>query len=373
VQLAVVVNNMTRVVIVGAGFGGLAATRVLAKRGVAIELIDRHNHHLFQPLLYQVATAGLAVDEISMPIRSVPRGFESVHVVLGEVTSIDRATREVTLRDAAGIRTIEYDWLVLACGVKTTYFGHDDWGNVASSMKTLDDAARVRRKLLLAFATAEAIADPHEAAAWLTFVVIGGGPTGVELAGAIAELSHRSMAKDFRHIDPKRARIVLVEAGNRLLAQFPENLSVFARRDLERLGVEVRLGAKVERITANEVVIGTEAVAMRTVIWAAGVTPVPVGRWLGAETDGAGRVVVTPFLHLKDDDRVFVLGDGAHVMQDGAPLPPATRRRTERRVDRSRTSAPSLGDHRPQAPRFWRMRRRARCSSRAPRTFPGHG
>jgi NADH dehydrogenase len=307
-----------RIVIVGAGFGGLSLTQGLAGAAFDVTLIDRHNYHLFQPLLYQVATAGLSPAEIAAPIRSILRDQKNATVVLADVSGIDLARKEVI---AEGQR-IPYDQLVLATGAEHAYFGHDDWAPFAPGLKTIDDATALRRRILLAFECAETEHDPTERRRLLNFVVVGGGPTGVEMAGAIAELAKRALAADFRTIDPGSARIILVEAGPRLLAGFDPGLSENAKRSLEQLGVEVKLNAAVTACSADAVTIGTETIETRTIMWAAGVNASPAARWLGVASDRAGRVEVEPDLSVKGVPDVFVLGDTAVVLdKEGKPLP----------------------------------------------------
>jgi NADH dehydrogenase len=307
-----------RVVIVGAGFGGLSAAKALAGSAFDVTIIDQHNYHLFQPLLYQVATAGLSPAEIASPIRSILARARNVNVVLGKVSGIDVAQRVVI---AEG-RRIPFDHLILATGAQHAYFGHDDWAASAPSLKTIDDATYIRRRILLAFEKAETEEDPHERARLLNFVIVGGGPTGVEMAGAIAELANRALAADFRAIDPRSARISLVEAAPRLLTPFDPSLSEAAKRSLQQLGVIVRLGAAVTAVDAEGVSIGAERIEARTVIWGAGVTASPAGLWLGAATDRAGRVRVAPDLSVPGHPDIFVLGDTATLDgADGHPLP----------------------------------------------------
>jgi NADH dehydrogenase len=307
-----------RVVIIGAGFAGLAAAQALAKARADVTVIDRHNYHLFQPLLYQVATAGLSPADIATPIRAILRAQRNATVLLGRVSGIDKAMRVVEMED----RRIAYDTLIVATGARHAYFGHDDWEGVAPGLKKIEDATTLRRKILLAFERAENAADAAERRRLLNFVVIGAGPTGVELAGAIAELAKVALAMDFRNIDPREARIVLIEAGPRVLASFPESLSVFAKAALERLGVEVRLGRAVTACDASGVVLGDDRIETRTIIWAAGVAASPAARWLAAEKDRAGRVVVGSDLSLPGHREVFVIGDTAAVVgADGKPLP----------------------------------------------------
>ncbi len=308
-----------RIVIVGAGFGGLAAAHALRNAPVEIVIVDRHNYHLFQPLLYQVATASLSPAEIAQPIRSILKTQKNVRVILAEVDAVDTAKKEI--RTLAG-RTVGYDYLVLATGARHSYFGHDDWEANAPGIKSVDDATRVRAKILLAFEQAEM--EPDEAArrALLTFVIVGAGPTGVEMAGAIAELARNSITRDFRAIEPGSARIILAEAGPRVLPSFPEACSREAQRVIEKMGVEVRLGTPVTAIDDAGVTIGTAKIPARTIIWAAGVRASPAGQWLGAPVDGAGRVVVAPDFSVAGCDGVFVLGDAAAFRTpQGALLP----------------------------------------------------
>jgi NADH dehydrogenase len=307
-----------RVVIVGAGFGGLTAAKALAESPFDVTVIDQHNYHLFQPLLYQVATAGLSPADIASPIRGILAPARNVSVVLGQVSGVDTARREVI---AEG-RRIPFDYLILATGAQHAYFGHDDWAAAAPGLKTIDDATYIRRRILLAFEKAETEADPQERARLLNFVVVGGGPTGVEMAGAIAELANRALAKDFRSIDPRCARVILVEAAPRLLTPFEPSLSEAAKLSLAQLGVDVRLGAAVTAVDAAGVSIGAERIEARTVIWGAGVMASPAGRWLGAETDRAGRVKVAPDLSVPGHPDIFVIGDTAALNgADGKPLP----------------------------------------------------
>jgi NADH dehydrogenase len=307
-----------RVVIVGAGFGGLSAAKALAGSPFDVTVIDRHNYHLFQPLLYQVATAGLSPADIASPIRGILARAQNINVVLGKVSGVDTAQREVI---AEGHR-IAFDSLILATGAQHAYFGHGDWAAFAPGLKTIDDATYIRRRILLAFEKAETEPDPAERARLLNFVIVGGGPTGVEMAGAIAELANRALAKDFRSIDPRSARIILVEAAPRLLTPFVPSLSEAAKRSLEQLGVEVRLGAAVTALDNEGVSIGGERIEARTVIWAAGVMASPAAQWLGAEADRVGRVKVAPDLSVPGHPDVFVIGDTAAARgADGKPLP----------------------------------------------------
>jgi NADH dehydrogenase len=307
-----------RVVIVGAGFGGLSLAKGLAGAPFEVTLIDRHNYHLFQPLLYQVATAGLSPADIAAPIRAILRGQTNVVIALADVSGVDTAAKEVVAED----RRIPYDILVLATGAQHAYFGHDDWAPFAPGLKTIDDATYLRRRILLAFERAEGESDANERARLLTFVVVGGGPTGVEMAGAIAELAKRALAKDFRNIDPRSARVILVEGGPRLLSALHPSLSEKALQSLHKLGVEVRLEAMVTSCSGEDVSVGNERVPTRTVIWAAGVKASPAAEWLGVEADPAGRVKVQPDLSVPGHPNIFVLGDTALVLSEtGKPLP----------------------------------------------------
>lgn len=306
-----------RVVIVGGGFAGLAAARGLRSAPVSITLIDRQNHHLFQPLLYQVATAGLSPADITAPIRSILAGQSNVNVMMGEVVGVNSVDQQVLLPG----RAVPYDYLILATGATDSYFGHNEWAQYAPGLKSITDATAVRRDILLAFEAAEIEPDTNRRNALLTFVLVGAGPTGVEMAGAIAELSHRALARDFRHINPKSTRIILLEAGPRILSSFPQDLSNKAQKMLEKMGVEVRVNTAVESVDANGVVAAGARVPAGTVIWAAGVAASPAGRWLGAETDRSGRVRVEPNLTVPGHPEIFVLGDTMTVMQNGAPLP----------------------------------------------------
>ncbi len=307
-----------RVVIVGAGFGGLAAVRGLARADADITLIDRQNHHLFQPLLYQVATAGLSPAEIAWPVRHLVRTQRNTRVLMGEVTGVDPVRKVVVLGD----RPIAYDWLVLATGASHGYFGHDEWAAHAPGLKDLDDATEIRRRLLMTFERAEMTSNPELCRKLLTIAIVGGGPTGVELAGAIAELARRALAADFREIDPKQTRVLLLEAGPRLLPNFPEKLSRYTAAVLGKLGVEVRLGAAVTRCDPEGVVLGSERIPAATILWAAGVTASHAATWLGISGDRAGRVPVGPSLTPPGHDNIYVIGDTALVRgADGAPLP----------------------------------------------------
>jgi NADH dehydrogenase FAD-containing subunit len=309
---------LPHVVIVGGGFGGIAVARGLAGAACRITLVDRRNYHLFQPLLYQVATAGLSPADIATPIRSLFRPQPNVRVLLGEVVGVRPGGREV----AIGGNILNYDYLVLATGAQHSYFGEDDWAAHAPGLKTIEDATEVRRRLLTAFERAESAGDEAERAAWMTFVIVGGGPTGVELAGAIAELARHGLERDFRAIDPSKARVILVQAAPRLLPTFPPALSVDAAAALQRLGVTVRLDAKVEQVSSEGVVLAGGIVRTRTVLWAAGVQASPAGTWLGAECDKAGRIVVGEDLAVNGHDGVFAIGDVAACLAwRGQPVP----------------------------------------------------
>jgi NADH dehydrogenase len=306
-----------RVVIIGAGFGGLSTAKQLAKAPFNVTIVDRHNYHLFQPLLYQVATAGLSPGDIASPIRGILHRQGNTKVILAKVSGIDTGRREVV---AEG-RRIPYDYLVIATGAEHAYFGHD-WSSYAPGLKTIDDATYLRRRILLAFERAETEPDEDERRRLLNFVVVGGGPTGVEMAGAISELAKRALAADFRSIDPRCARIILIEAGPRLLALFSPALSEAARRSLEQLGVEIRLDARVTDCDCSSVSLGNERLQTRTIVWAAGVKAAPVAGWLGAESDRAGRVKVKADLSVPGHPDIFVIGDAAAATGlDGRPLP----------------------------------------------------
>lgn len=310
---------LPRIVIVGGGFAGLWAARSLDDAPVSILLVDRSNHHLFQPLLYQVATAGLSSPDIAAPLRHILRGQRNVEVRLATVTRIEPAARRVHFDDGG---SAEYDTLLLASGATHAYFGHDDWAPHAPGLKTLDDALVLRRRLLLAFEHAEAEADPARREAWLSFAIVGGGPTGVELAGTLAEIARHTLKREFRHIDPASARVRLIEAGPRILSSFPESLSAKAQKQLERLGVEVLTGAPVEAIDAAGYRAGGIFVPARTVVWAAGVAASPLACSLGVDLDRAGRVPVLPDLSAPGHPEIFVAGDLATVMDaDGKPVP----------------------------------------------------
>jgi len=312
---------MTRqphVVIVGAGFGGLRAARALKRGDVRITVIDRRNYHLFQPLLYEVATAGLSPNDIAYPIRAVLRRQKNTRVFLAEVVAIDTKRRKVILQDGE----VEYDYLILATGAGHSYFGHPEWETYAPGLKSIEDALEIRRRILLAFEMAERETDEERRRALLTFVIIGGGPTGVELAGAIAEIAYTVMVQDFRSIRPQDARIILVEAGTRILPFMPESLSLKAERALKRLGVEIVKNSPVTSVHQGMVMAGTQTIQAGTVLWAAGVEPSPVARSLGVPLDDVGRVPVNPDLSIPGHPEVFVIGDlAAFVDETGKLLP----------------------------------------------------
>ncbi|MBZ5561121.1 MAG: NAD(P)/FAD-dependent oxidoreductase [Acidobacteriia bacterium] len=307
-----------RVVIVGAGFGGLYAAKALRGAPVDVSVIDRRNHHLFQPLLYQVATAGLSPGDIAYPIRSIVSRQKNYRVLLAEAVGVDLAGRKVLLRDGA----IGYDYLILAPGARHQYFGHDEWAPLAPGLNTLEDALEIRRRILLAFERAEREPEESRRRALLTFVIVGGGPTGVELAGAIAEIAFKVLVRDFRAIDPREAHIILLEAGPRLLPAFPESLSAHAAADLRRRGVEVRLNTAVTAIEAGRAQAGGQVIPTATTLWAAGVQVSALTRSLGVQLDRAGRVPVQPDLTLPGHPEVFVIGDSAaFTHQTGKLLP----------------------------------------------------
>ena len=308
---------LPHVVILGAGFGGLNAARALKRAPVRITVIDRANHHLFQPLLYQVATAALSPADISAPIRRILRRQNNVEVLLAEATAIDLPSRRVVLADGE----VDYDFLIVATGATHAYFGHEDWELLAPGLKTLKDALQIRQRILIAFEIAEREPDKRLRHEWMTFVIVGAGPTGVELAGTLAEVARQTLARDFRHIDTAEARVVLVEAATKVLGTFDDTLSAKAQDQLKRLGVDVRLGLPVSEITALGVQVGSEWIGARTIIWAAGVAASPLARSLNVPLDRAGRVLVEPDLTVPGHDNVYVIGDLAHLEQEGKPVP----------------------------------------------------
>ncbi len=312
-------SSLPRVVIVGAGFGGLAAAKRLAGKAVDVTLVDRRNHHLFQPLLYQVATAALSPADIAAPIRSIFAGAPNVRVLLDEVIGIAPAHKCISL---ARCGSLDYDWLILATGARHSYFGRDGWARHAPGLKSIEDAIAIRRRVLLALEHAETEVDRHRRRELLTFVVIGGGPTGVEMAGAIAELARRTVSDDFRSITPRCSRVVLVEAGPRILPSFPPVLSDKAEQSLRELGVEVRTQSPVSEIARDMVIVGRERIAANSIIWAAGVHASPAAQWLCAEHDRQGRIFVDNDLRVPHHDRIFAIGDTANVPgMDGQALP----------------------------------------------------
>jgi NADH dehydrogenase len=307
------------VVIIGGGFGGLSAARALRRAPVRVTLLDRRNHHLFQPLLYQVATATLSPNDIASPIRWILRNAANLRVLMGEAARVDVAARTVHLTDGA---TLEYDYLIVATGASHSYFGRDEWARFAPGLKTLEDALEIRRRILIAFERAERETDPARRRELLTFVLVGGGPTGVELAGTLADIARQTLRDEFRSIDTKETRIVLVEAGKTILQAFPEKLRAAARRSLARLGVDVREGLAVTDIDEHGVWLGDERLAAATVLWAAGVAASPLVRTLGTPVDRAGRAQVEPDMSLPGRPEVFVVGDAAAAVRaDGTPLP----------------------------------------------------
>lgn len=308
-----------KVFIVGGGFAGLEAAKALADAPAAVTIVDRRNHHVFQPLLYQVATAALSPADISAPIRSIFRRQANCQVVLGEVTGVDLEKRRLILSDGY----LMYDYLVLAAGATHSYFGKDQWAAVAPGLKTIEDATEMRRRILLAFESAEFEGDAASRQAALTFGIVGGGPTGVELAGAIKEIAGKTLPRDYKHIDTRTTRVIVFEADDRLLGAFPSELSERAKRDLERMGVEVRLHARVTNVTPEGITVGEEFVPVRNVFWAAGVKASPLGQSLGVALDRSGRVIVEPDLSVPGHPEVFVTGDmaAARSADTGNPVP----------------------------------------------------
>jgi NADH dehydrogenase len=311
--------KQAQVVVVGAGFAGINAVKTLSKnKNINITLIDRRNYHLFQPLLYQVATAGLSPADIATPIRSVFSGYSNVTVYLGNVSTVDLQNKIVNVEQD----TVRYDYLILACGAKHSYFGHNEWEEFSPGLKTLEQATEIRRRILLSFEEAEKESSIEKQKQLLTFVIVGGGPTGVELAGAIAEISRYTLEKDFRNIDPARTRVILIEAGPRILAGFSEKLSRRAARDLEQLGVQIWTSSRVSKVNLDNVQLGDETIYAKTILWAAGVLPSSLGKTLGTPLDPQGRVIVEKDLSLPNHPDVFVLGDQAHFDDEkGNPLP----------------------------------------------------
>ena len=339
-----------RVVIVGSGFGGLEAAKKLACKDVQVTVIDRTNYHLFQPLLYQVATAALSPADIAAPVRAVLSRCKNVEVILAEVESVDVDAKKVKMVDLE----IDYDYLILATGARHSYFGHNDWEKLAPGLKSLEDAIELRRRILLAFEYAEKTTDEAARRAALNFVVIGGGPTGVEMAGAIAEISRHTLAKDFRHINPSEARVILIEGEPRLLAAYPEDLSTSARKQLEDLGVEVRTGARVTNVTEDGVQVNGEFIPCRVKIWAAGNTASFVGKTLGAPVDRVGRVIVNDDLTVPGHPEVQVIGDLANFPhQTGQPLPGISPVAMQEGRHAARNVLAMIQGRKPQPFRYW--------------------
>lgn len=310
---------LNRIVVIGAGFGGLEAALRLGGSAAQVTVVDQRNHHLFQPLLYQVATALLSTSEIAWPIRHLLRRYKNIEVLLGKVVGVDKDAKTVLLEDGA---VLPFDELVIATGARHAYFGHDEWEPFAPGLKTLEDATTLRRRILTAFERAELEPDAASRARWLTFVIVGGGPTGVELAGTIAELAHNTLPGDFRNFDPAEARVLLVEAGPRVLAAFRPELSDYASQALKKLGVDVLTGQAVTAMAAGQVSLGDRIIEAQTVIWAAGVQASPAAAWLGLEpADRAGRLKVEPDLSVPGYPDIFVIGDTAMVMSEGKPVP----------------------------------------------------
>jgi NADH dehydrogenase len=340
-----------RVVIVGAGFGGLEAAKKLACKDVHVTVIDRTNHHLFQPLLYQVATAALSPADIAAPIRGVLSKCKNIEVILAELRSVDVNAKKVKMSDGA---ELDYDFLILATGARHSYFGHDEWEKLAPGLKSLEDAIEVRRRLLMAFEYAERITDEAARKAAMTFVIIGGGPTGVEMAGAIAEIARHTLAKDFRHIDPSQARVILIENEPRLLAAFPEDLSASALKQLVDLGVEVRTGIHATNLTDNGLQVGDEFIPCRVKIWAAGNNASFVGKTLGVAVDRVGRVLVNDDLTIPGHPEVQVIGDLANFShQTGKPLPGVSPVAMQQGRHAARNILGMIDGRKPQRFRYW--------------------
>src|SRR5437773_6441067 len=343
-------NSKPRVIIVGSGFGGLEAAKKLACKGVHVTVIDRTNYHLFQPLLYQVATAALSPADIAAPVRAVLSKCRNVEVILAEVQSVDVDAKKVKTVDL----DIDYDYLILATGARHSYFGHDEWEKLAPGLKSLEDAIELRRRILMAFEYAEKTTDEAARGAAMNFVIIGGGPTGVEMAGAIAEISRHTLAKDVRHIDPSEARVVLIEGEPRLLAAYPEDLSASARKQLEDLGVEVRTGARATNLSEAGVQVNGEFIPCRVKIWAAGNNASFVGKTLGAPVDRVGRVIVNDDLTIPGHPEVQVIGDLANFPhQTGKPLPGVSPVAMQQGRHAARNILAMINGHKPQRFRYW--------------------
>jgi len=343
--------DLHHVVIVGAGFGGLAAAQELAGAAVRITIIDQRNHHLFQPLLYQVATAALATSEIAWPIRFLVRKRQEVTTLLGVVSGVEAQSRTIMLQDGA---VVAFDSLILATGARHAYFGHDEWEPFAPGLKTLEDATSIRRRVLLSLERAERESDPVRRAALLTYVIVGGGPTGVEMAGAIVELVYQNLVGEFRRIDTRQARVLLIEAGPRILPSFAPDLSAYAHRALERLGVEVQIGSAVTDCNSSGVVVGDRSIAAAVILWAAGVRASPAAAWLGAPADNAGRVKVAADLSVPGHEDIFVIGDTATInVWRGKPAPGIAPAAKQQGVHVARTIKRRLtGDSEPRAFRY---------------------
>ena len=338
------------VVIVGAGFGGLEAAKKLGKEAVRVTVIDRTNHHLFQPLLYEVATAALSPADIAAPIRAILSDFLNTEVILAEVKSVDVVAKTVNIGD----REIAYDYLILATGARHSYFGHDEWEKLAPGLKSLEDAVEIRRRLLLAFEYAEKITDEAAKAAAMTFVIIGGGPTGVEMAGAIAEIARYTLEKDFRHIDPASARVILVEGEQRILSSFPEDLSASAMKQLKQLGVEVRIGIHAKNLTDAGLEVGDEFIPCRVKIWAAGNAASFVGKTMGVPVDKVGRVIVNDDLTIPGHSEVQVIGDlASFAHQGGKPLPGVSPVAMQQGRHAVRNILAMIDGRKPQRFRYW--------------------
>src|SRR5882724_3783306 len=343
-------NQKPHVIIIGAGFGGLQAAKKLGRKNVRVTVIDRTNYHLFQPLLYQVATAALSPADIAAPVRSVLSKFKNVEVILAEVESVDVAVKKVKTADSE----FTYDYLILATGARHSYFGHNDWEKLAPGLKSLEDAIELRRRILLAFEYAEKIDDEAARKAAMTFVIIGGGPTGVEMAGAIAEISRHTLAKDFRHINPSEARVILIEGEPRLLAAYPEDLSASARKQLEDLGVEVRTSTRATNLTEAGVQVNGEFIPCRVKIWAAGNNASFVGKTLGAPVDRCGRVIVNDDLTIPGHPEVQVIGDLANFShQTGQPLPGVSPVAMQQGRHAARNILRMIRGRKPRCFRYW--------------------
>src|SRR6266480_4757183 len=357
--VAMAEEKRPRVVIVGAGFGGLEAAKKLACENVQLIVIDRTNYHLFQPLLYQVATAALSPADIAAPVRAILHKCENVEGVLAEVQSVDVNKRMVH----AGDLDLTYDYLILATGARHSYFGHPEWERLAPGLKSLEDAVEIRRRILLAFEYAEKISDPAARSAAMTFVIVGGGPTGVEIAGAIAEIARYTLARDFRHIDPSSARVVLIESEPQVLAAFPEDLRVSAMKQLRDLGVEIRTGVRATDLTEDGVKVGNEFIPCRVKIWAAGNNASFVGKSLGVAVDRVGRVVVQEDLTIPGHPEVQVIGDLANfTSKDGNPLPGVSPVAMQQGRHAARNILGMIEGRKPQ--RFWSFNKGARLITR---------